>query len=115
MTRNDNGEYVVVLTTLPDAAAARALVRGLVEARLAACGTIVPSVSSVYWWEGRINEATETQVVLKTRRDRWDELVVAIRERHPYDVPELLALPVERGLPAYLTWIANETSGGTAP
>jgi periplasmic divalent cation tolerance protein len=63
----------------------------------------------VYRWEGRIEAADEAQVILKTRRDRWEALVEAIRQHHPYEVPELLAVPVERGIPSYIAWVGEET------
>jgi periplasmic divalent cation tolerance protein len=105
--------HLVVLTTLPDPEAAHRFVRTLVEARVVACGTILGDARSVYRWQGAIEEAAEVQVILKTRRERWDALVEAVREAHPYDVPELLALPVDAGLPDYLRWVDDET--GTEP
>jgi periplasmic divalent cation tolerance protein len=100
---------ILVLTTLPDAEQARTLIRDLVEQRLVACGTIVNQVTSVYRWEGKIEEALEAQVILKTRGDRWEELRSVVAAAHPYDVPELLAVPIASGLPAYLDWIGSET------
>ena len=100
---------ILVLTTLPDAGRARRLVRILVDRRLVACGTVVDRVTSVYRWEGRIEEAEESQVILKTRRGCWEALQTALAELHPYEVPEILALPVENGLPAYLAWVGAET------
>jgi periplasmic divalent cation tolerance protein len=110
MTATEQTPYIVVFTTLPSLDAGRALVRGLVEERLAACGTVLPGATSVYRWQGEIEESSEAQVLLKTRRDRWTDLERAVRDRHPYDVPEHLALPVANGLPAYLEWIAGETA-----
>ena len=101
---------IVVLTTLPNAGEAKALVRRLVEQRVVACGTVLGDVTSIYRWNGAIEEAGETQVILKTSRDRWEALQEAVRSSHPYDVPELLALPVESGLGAYLAWVAAETA-----
>lgn len=101
---------IVVLTTLPNAGEAKAFVRRLVEERVVACGTVLGEVTSIYRWQGAIEEAGETQVILKTRRDRWDALQAAVRTAHPYDVPELLALPVESGLGAYLEWVAAQTT-----
>jgi periplasmic divalent cation tolerance protein len=101
---------LVVLTTLPNRDAAGSLVRELLDRRLVACGTILNGVTSVYRWEGNVEEAPETQVVLKTSRARWDALHEAVKALHPYDVPELLALPVATGLPAYLAWVGSETT-----
>lgn len=100
---------LVVLTTLPSEPVARELVNRLVEDRVIACGTVLGGARSIYRWEGRVEQADEAQVILKTRRGRWDDLVAAIRRHHPYDVPELLALPVELGLPTYLAWVHDET------
>lgn len=114
MPTPDDSDCLVVLTTLPDAAQARALVRELVQARVVACGTVLPQATSIYRWQGRIDETSEAQVLLKTLRSRWSDLEREIRARHPYDVPELLALPVSRGLDAYMAWLATETAGGAA-
>jgi periplasmic divalent cation tolerance protein len=109
MVTRPEDSALVVLTTLPDAERARALVRQLVERRLIACGTVLGPVTSIYRWRGAIEESSEVQVLFKTRRDRWPALEEAVRELHPYEVPELLAVPVERGLGAYLAWLVEET------
>lgn len=101
---------LVVLTTLGSADEARALVRALVDARLVACGTIVPGAASIYRWKGEVKEDSEVVVLLKTEAARWDALAALVRERHPYEVPELLALPADRGLDAYLHWLAAEVA-----
>lgn len=106
----DDRTTLVVLTTLPSPEEARGFVRRLVAERVVACGTVLGAATSVYRWEGSVEEATETQVLLKTRRGRWDALVEAVRELHPYEVPELLGVPVDAGLPAYLEWVATETA-----
>jgi periplasmic divalent cation tolerance protein len=107
-------DFLVALTTLGTATEARALVRELVARRVIACGTVVAGAISIYRWAGEVTEADEVMVVMKTRRERWPELEASIRERHPYDVPELLALPVEGGLSAYLEWLTAETAAGGA-
>ena len=99
---------LVVLTTLGSEEQARRFVRELVESRIVACGTLIAGASSIYRWEGAVTEEREVVVLLKTDASRWDELVVAANERHPYEVPELLALPVERGLDRYLNWVTSE-------
>jgi periplasmic divalent cation tolerance protein len=103
-------EVVAVLVTVPDAGKAAEMTRTLVEARLAACGNVVPGVRSIYRWEGRIQDESEALVVLKTTRVRIPELVARIRTLHPYEVPEVLALPVEEGNGAYLEWVVKSTS-----
>jgi periplasmic divalent cation tolerance protein len=104
--------HLVVLTTVSSEAAARTLVQGLVGDRLIACGTIFGPARSIYRWEGKIGEEGETVIMMKTHSDRWGALRAAIRDRHPYDVPELLALPVADGLDAYLDWVTQSTREG---
>lgn len=99
----------VVLISTPGAEAGRQLARVLVEERLAACGSVVPAVTSVYRWQGAMEEEEEALVVLKTVADRVDALTRRTRELHPYDVPEILALPVSGGNPGYLEWVTEET------
>ncbi len=103
------GSHLVVLTTVAGEDDARGLIRGLVEDRVIACGTMV-GANSIYRWEGAVREERETLVLLKTRRECWGDLEKAVKRRHPYEVPELLALPVEAGLDAYLQWVNQETS-----
>jgi periplasmic divalent cation tolerance protein len=103
-------EYVVVLTTLGSAAEALRLVRRLVEQRLVACGTVLPGATSVYRWRGDVTEEEEVVVLLKTVQGRWDALRAAVAAEHPYEVPELLALPVGAGLTPYLAWLSAEVA-----
>ena len=102
---------LVVLTTLATEDDARALVTALVADRLVACGTLLPGARSIYRWEGQVTEEAEVVVLLKTDESKWDALCAAVRARHPYQVPELLALPVERGLDLYLSWLTSEVVG----
>ena len=102
-------QAIVVLTNLPDEDSARALARRLVEQRLAACVNILPGVQSIYRWQGQLEEARETSLSIKTTASRYPELEAAIRAHHPYDVPEIVALPVTHGWHPYLEWIAGET------
>jgi len=99
---------LLVLTTLGSPADARAFVNSLVADRLVACGTLLPGAASVYRWEGTITQEQEVVVLLKTDASKWDELRAAVDERHPYEVPELLAFPVERGNDLYLSWLTSE-------
>jgi periplasmic divalent cation tolerance protein len=103
------GEFVVALTTLGSSEQARAFVRRLVDERLIACGTVVPRATSIYRWRGQVTEAEEVVVLLKTAKTRWAELEAAVKAQHPYEVPELLALPVTAGLEGYLKWMESET------
>src|SRR6058998_414953 len=102
---------LVVLTTLANDDDARALVTALLADRLIACGTLLPGARSIYRWEGAVTEESEVVVLLKTDAGKWDALCAAVGERHPYEVPELLALTVGRGLQPYLAWLAGEVVG----
>ncbi len=112
--RDDNG-FIVVLTTLANPGEARSFVRRLVEARIVACGTVIEGATSLYRWKNRVQEEAEALVLLKTQRDRWNDLQQAVSEHHPYDLPELLALPVVAGLPQYLEWLTVETRSREDP
>jgi periplasmic divalent cation tolerance protein len=103
-------DTLLVITNLPDAASARALAEALVSARLAACVNILAPCRSVYRWEGKIEDAEEVPLLIKTTAARYAELEAAIRARHPYELPEIVAVPIERGLSAYLGWVAAETA-----
>jgi periplasmic divalent cation tolerance protein len=103
---------IAVLTNLPDSESAFNVARELVRLRLAACVNVLAPASSFYRWEGREEQATEVPVLIKTTRQRYPELEAALRERHPYSVPEILAWPIEQGLPDYLAWIESSTQLG---
>lgn len=105
-------EIDVVLTTAPNETVAQELVETLVRERHAACGNIIPGIRSVYWWEGVVQRADEVVVILKTARGQTAALLDRARQIHPYDVPELIALPVRTGDPSYLDWVSREASGG---
>lgn len=110
MKRDDSpAPFLVALTTAPSADAAKRLVRTLVERRLVACGTVLPGAASVYRWHGAITEEDEVAVILKTAATRWAALAAALPALHPYDVPELVALPVVGGYRPYLEWVRAET------
>ena len=100
---------LLVLTNCPDEATANAVALAVLEAGLAACVNILPRVQSVYRWQGAIESAAEIPLFIKSTAERYAALQAKIRELHPYDIPEIIALPVERGLPAYLNWVAAET------
>ena len=103
-------DTLVVLVTAPSADQAASLGRTLVGERLAACGNVVPGLRSIYRWEGKVQDEPEALLVLKTTRARFAALRERALDLHPYDVPEVLALPVEAGSAAYLEWIARETA-----
>ncbi len=100
---------LLVLTNLPDRASAEQLADALVRARVAACVSILAPCRSVYRWQGALQRDEEYPVLIKTTVARYAELEAAIRKRHPYELPEIVAVPVERGLPGYLDWVEEET------
>ena len=104
-------EIRTVLMTAPDPGTAEDLVRTLVEERWAACGNVIPGLVSVYWWEGEVERAEEVQVILKTTAGKISGLVDRAVELHPYDVPEVLALPVTEGYRPYMEWVGAECRG----
>ena len=101
---------IAVLTNLPDSESAFNLARELVALRLAACANVLAPATSFYRWEGRDEQATEYPVLAKTTRDRYPELERAIRDLHPYELPEIIAWTVDPGLPAYLAWVEREVA-----
>lgn len=106
-------DVLLVLSTAPDEGAARALATALVEEDLAACVNLVPGVTSVYRWEGRVVQEGEFLLVAKTSRARLADLTARLVALHPYQVPEVVALPVDGGHGPYLDWVLD--SVGRAP
>ena len=100
---------LLVLTNLPDRAAAERLADLLVEKRLAACVNILAPCRSVYRWKDDLQHDDEHPMLIKTTTEGYHALEDAIRAAHPYELPEIIAVPIERGLPAYLDWVAAET------
>ncbi len=100
---------LVVMVTAPSADKAAEIARALVEERLAACGNVVPQLRSIYRWEGAVQDEAEALLLLKTTRDRLEALRARVLSLHPYQVPEVVALPVEAGHAAYLEWIVAST------
>ncbi|MDR2208325.1 MAG: divalent-cation tolerance protein CutA [Azoarcus sp.] len=98
-------EVLLVITTLPDRASADALAARLVEEHLAACVNILAPCESVYRWQGTVETASEIPLLIKTTRANYPALETAVQTLHPYEIPELIALPVTHGLPAYLDWV----------
>jgi periplasmic divalent cation tolerance protein len=103
-----------VLTNLPDHEAAAALARALVERRLAACVNVLGAATSIYRWRGGVEKAQEVPLLIKTSAPLYARLEAAIRELHPYELPEIIAVPIERGLPEYLEWVLSETTATTS-
>ena len=103
-------DTLLVITNLPDAESARALATKLVEQRLAACANILSPCLSIYRWEGRLEEAEEVPLLIKTSAPRYAALEEAIRAYHPYELPDIVAIRIEKGLPDYLAWVAASTA-----
>jgi periplasmic divalent cation tolerance protein len=101
---------LAILTNLPDSDSAFNLARDLVTLRLAACANVLAPATSFYRWEGRDEQAIEFPVLIKSTPERYPEVERAIRERHPYAVPEIVAWPVATGLPEYLAWVEGEVA-----
>jgi periplasmic divalent cation tolerance protein len=106
---NEHG-LLQVFCTIDSERAARDLAGALVDDRLAACVQVLGPIHSVFRWEGAVETASEWLLIMKTTTDRFPGLRDAVTARHPYEVPEIVALPIEAGLPAYLGWIADSTS-----
>jgi periplasmic divalent cation tolerance protein len=106
--------YAVVLVTAPSAEEAGRIGRALVDEHLAACANVVPAVASTYRWQGRVEEAGEALIILKTRQDLLGRLTERVKALHSYTVPEVIALPILGGNPDYLRWIDESVSAGEA-
>jgi periplasmic divalent cation tolerance protein len=100
---------LLVITNVPDRAVAERLADMLIEKRLAACVNILAPCRSVYRWKDAVQHDEEHPMLIKTTQERYAALEQALRAAHPYELPEIIAVPIERGLPAYLDWVAAET------
>ena len=103
-------EAILVISNLPDRESAEKLALWLVEQRLAACVNVLAPCTSVYRWQGKVETASEIPVLIKTTRERYPALESAIRAHHPYELPEIIAVSLSAGLPAYLEWLQTETT-----
>jgi periplasmic divalent cation tolerance protein len=101
---------LLVITNLPERAAAERLAQSLVAKHLAACVNVLAPCRSVYRWKGEVQHDEEHPMLIKTTYERYPELEAEIRALHPYELPEIIAIPIERGLTGYLAWVAAETS-----
>lgn len=100
---------IIVLTNAPDRVVARRIADALIERRLAACVNLLAECTSVYRWKGAIETATEVPMLIKTRADIYDDVEAAIRGLHPYELPEIIAIPVEQGSIEFLEWVNAQT------
>lgn len=106
-TSSETSLFAVCYVTAPDEKIAKNLAHGIVGKQFAACVNIIPAITSVYSWEGKINEDSEVMMIIKTRRSRVDDLSKFIRDNHPYSVAEVISVPIENGNAPYLDWIGK--------
>jgi periplasmic divalent cation tolerance protein len=97
--------HIVVFVTVGSAEEAARIGRAVVDERLAACANLVPAVASTYWWQGSVEQADEVLLILKTRQELLEAVTARVRSLHSYTIPEVIALPIVAGNPAYLAWI----------
>lgn len=102
-------KYLLVLTTVPDLEVGNIIAENIIQERLAACVTMSAPGQSIYWWKGKITQDQEPTLFIKTKKEAYSKLEEKIRQLHPYDVPEIIALPVFAGSKDYLDWIDAET------
>ena len=100
---------LIVITHAPDRDVAQKIARALIERKLAACVNILAECTSVYRWQGKLETASEVPLLIKTRAAIYNDVEAAIKSLHPYELPEIVAVPIERGLPEYLEWVGAET------
>jgi periplasmic divalent cation tolerance protein len=105
-------DVLLVITNLPDRTSAERVAEALVIQRVAACVNVLAECASIYRWEGKLEHANEVPLLIKTTRAAYPKLEDALRKLHPYELPEIIALPVDTGLPEYLNWVVQETQTG---
>jgi len=106
--KKKNGGCIVIYVTFPNLSTAKRIVRGLIQARLAACGNIF-RISSLFIWKGKTEDILEHAALIKTKRENYSRVERYILKNHPYETPEIITWPIERGLKEYLKWIEKET------
>lgn len=107
----ENDKPVLIYSTFPTKEAAEEAGTALIEEQLAACVNILPGMTSIYRWEGKIARDEEVVMIIKTKLSRADAAIISVKERHSYDNPALIVIPIESGSPQYLDWLAEETGG----
>ncbi len=100
--------FVLIMNTCPDLKTARQIAENLINEKLAACVNIMPAGLSVYRWQGKVESAEENLLLIKTHEDKYPEVETMIQKLHPYELPEIIAVPITRGLPDYLSWLNME-------
>jgi periplasmic divalent cation tolerance protein len=113
MDASHSNDVLLVMTNLPDQDSAQGLADALVANHAAACVNILAQCTSVYRWQGKIETASEVPLLIKTTRTAYPMLEKLVREHHPYELPEIIAVSVDAGLPGYLQWVAQETKQKT--
>lgn len=103
-------DIIIVLVTVPGPKEGSRISKGILTSRLAACVTLIPGVQSMYWWDGKIARAKEALLVVKTTKLNYQELERKILDLHPYEVPEIIAIPLIGGVPQYIEWIKREVA-----
>jgi len=103
--------YIVVFMTVPDKKEATKIAQSLLKEKLIACANIVGPVSSLFWWKGKIDKASEFLVIMKSKKNLFKKLSERVKKLHSYEVPEVIALPVIDGLPSYLNWLGVSLYG----
>lgn len=109
LSADSGSDYLTILCTVPDSVSAERIAARIINAKLAACVNIVPGIESVYEWQGKIERSQELLLIIKTHANRYTELEQKLVELHPYDTPEVIALPIAHGLADYLSWIGKST------
>jgi periplasmic divalent cation tolerance protein len=100
-------QVLLAFSTFPDANTARKVVKEIIDLRLAACGNILPPIHSIYRWKGKLESSEETLVIFKLEAERYGDFEAKLRALHPYEVPEIISVKVDSGLPDYLRWVAE--------
>ncbi len=104
------GEISILLSSVPDEDTGARIARELLDAKLAACVNIIPKIRSIYRWKGEVRDDAEVLLIIKTQHDRVEDTIRAVKSLHPYDVPEIISIPIEAGWPDYMKWIIDETT-----
>ncbi len=104
-----NSEYIIILVTAANREEAIKIADALLAQRKAACVNIIPKVSSMFWWGGKVERTEENLLIIKSRTELFDEVVSSVKAIHSYEVPEIIALPVIKGSTDYLSWVTKET------
>lgn len=105
----EQAEFALVYVVCSNLEEARTIARKVLERRLAACANIIPTIHSLYWWEGKLEEGQETLLILKAPYTYYEEVEKVVKAHHSYQLPAILAIPIAKGLPDYLRWLATET------